>query len=138
MIDIRWVSNRKTKQSSLNLVGRVPYNEYPAGTATVELIGITKEIPEAKIHFVFPKKSGKRPFWDWSGKTTHYSEIEWSFTCQVDMIFNEVEKDYDYYFNFHHGKNWARINDKEMVDMIVVIQLVKKDLKNLLTVNNFS
>ena len=46
MIDIRWVENRKTKKSSLNVVPRVSYNDYPAGTATVELIGVTKKTPD--------------------------------------------------------------------------------------------
>ena len=138
MIDIRWVENRKTKKSSLNVVPRVSYNDYPAGTATVELIGVTKKTPEVKVHFVFPEKSGKCPVWDWDSNVANYQDKEWSFRCQVNMIFNEVENDYDYYFNFYNGKDWARINDQELLDMVTVIQVVKKDLKNLLTVNNFS
>ena len=39
-IDIRWVKNSKTKGSSFKLVDRVPYNDYPSGTATVELTRI--------------------------------------------------------------------------------------------------
>ena len=52
--------------------------------------------------------------------------------------FNKAEKDYDYYFNFFNGKYNARVNDKEMIDMITAIQVIKKDLNNLLTVNNFT
>ena len=32
----------------------------------------------------------------------------------------------------------ARVNDKELADMITIIQIIKKDLNNLLTVNNFT
>lgn len=137
-IDIHWVENRKTKKSSLNVVPRALWNDYPAGTATVEVIGVTKKTPEVKVHFVFPEKKGKHPEWDWKGNTVNYVDTNWSFRCQVNMIFNQVENDYDYYFNFYNGKDWARVNDEELVDMIAVIQVIKKDLNNLLTVNNFS
>jgi len=137
-IDIRWVKNRKTKNSSLNLVNRVPYNDYPKGTATVDLIGVTQKTPEAKIHFVFPEKKGKCPEWNWKGDTVNYKNVNWSFYCLVSMIFNKIENDYDYYFNFYNGKEWARVNDKELADMIAIIQIIKKDLNNLLTVNNFT
>ena len=137
-IDIRWVKNRKTKNSSLNLVNRVPYNDYPKGTATVDLIGVTQKTPEAKIHFVFPEKKGKCPEWNWKGDTVNYKNVNWSFYCLVSMIFNKIENDYDYYFNFYNGKEWARINDKELADMIAAMQVIKKDLNNLLTVNNFT
>ena len=138
MIDIRWIKNRKTKKSSLKLVNRVPYNDYPEGTATVDLIGVTQKTPEAKIHFVFPEKKGKCPEWNWKGDTVNYKNVNWSFHCLVSMIFNEIENDYDYYFNFYNGKEWARINDKELADMIAAMQVIKKDLNNLLTVNNFT
>ena len=138
MIDIRWIKNRKTKKSSLKLVNRVPYNDYPEGTATVDLIGVTQKTPEAKIHFVFPEKKGNSPEWDWKGNTVNYKNVNWSFHCLVSMIFNEIENDYDYYFNFYNGKEWARINDKELADMIAAMQVIKKDLNNLLTVNNFT
>jgi hypothetical protein len=138
MIDIRWIKNRKTKKSSLKLVNRVPYNDYPEGTATVDLIGVTQKTPEAKIHFVFPEKKGNSPEWDWKGNTVNYKNVNWSFYCLVSMIFNEIENDYDYYFNFYNGKEWARINDKELADMIAAMQVIKKDLNNLLTVNNFT
>ena len=137
-IDIRWVKNRKTKNSSLNLVNRVPYNDYPKGTATVDLVGVTQKTPEAKIHFVFPEKKGECPEWDWKGNTVNYKNVNWSFYCLVSMIFNKIENDYDYYFNFYNGKEWARVNDKELADMITIIQIIKKDLNNLLTVNNFT
>tara|TARA_Y100000310_G_C20414527_1_gene683637 strand:- start:70 stop:495 length:426 start_codon:yes stop_codon:yes gene_type:complete len=137
-IDIRWVKNRKTKNSSLNLVNRVPYNDYPEGTATVDLVGVTQKTPEAKIHFVFPEKKGECPEWDWKGNTVNYKNVNWSFYCLVSMIFNKIENDYDYYFNFYNGKEWARVNDKELADMITIIQIIKKDLNNLLTVNNFT
>ena len=138
MIDIRWVKNRKTKNSSLNLVNRVPYNDYPKGTATVDLVGVTQKTPEAKVHFVFPEKKGECPEWDWKGNTVNYKNVNWSFYCLVSMIFNKIENDYDYYFNFYNGKEWARVNDKELADMITIIQIIKKDLNNLLTINNFT
>tara|TARA_Y100000310_G_scaffold100163_1_gene98010 strand:- start:336 stop:761 length:426 start_codon:yes stop_codon:yes gene_type:complete len=138
MIDIRWVKNSKTKGSSFKLVDRVPYNDYPSGTATVELTRIKEKTPDAKIHFRFPIKKGKMNVWDWKNQKTATEDVNWDFKCMVDMIFNEVENDYDYYFNFFNGKNNARINDKEIVDMIAVMQVAKKDLNNLLTVNNFS
>ena len=138
MIDIRWLKNSKTKDSSFKLVDRVPYNDYPSGTATVELTRIKEKTPDVKIHFHFPIKDGKRGIWDWGSQKSIEQDVAWGFQCMVNLIFNETEKDYDYYFNFFNGKYHARVNDKEMIDMITAIQVIKKDLNNLLTVNNFT
>ena len=139
MLDIRWIKNSKTKKNSaLNLVDRIAYNEYPNGTATVELDRIKEKTPDVKIHFHFPSKDGKRYIWDWKRQKTVSEKVVWGFQCMVNLIFNETEKDYDYYFNFFNGKYNARVNDKEMIDMITAIQVIKKDLNNLLTVNNFT
>ena len=138
-IDIRWIKNSKTKKNTtLKLVNRVAYNEYPAGTATVELEKIKEKTPDVKIHFHFPIKYGERYIWDWKNQKSVPEKVAWGFQCMVNLIFNETENDYDYYFNFFNGKWNARVNDKEIVDMITAIQFIKKDLKNFLTVNNFT
>tara|TARA_Y100000310_G_scaffold28683_1_gene27304 strand:- start:279 stop:704 length:426 start_codon:yes stop_codon:yes gene_type:complete len=138
MIDIRWVKNGKTKKSSLKLVDRVPYNDYPNGTATAELVKVTEKTPEVKVHFCFPNKKGKRCIWDWQNQKSLWENTDWSCYCLVSMIFNKIENDYDYYFNFYNGKCHARINDQELSEMVSTINVIKSDLKNLLTVNNFS
>ena len=132
MIDIRWIKNRKTKKSSLKLVNRVPYNDYPEGTVTVDLIGVTQKTPEAKIHFVFPEKKGECPEWDWKGNTVNYKNVNWSFYCLASMIFNEAEKDYDYYFNFYNGKEWALMNEREFEIVYSTMKNIKRDLVDLL------
>ena len=39
-IDVRWVENSKTKNTSLKTVAREKFNDYPEGTATVQLENI--------------------------------------------------------------------------------------------------
>tara|TARA_Y100000310_G_C20472382_1_gene710715 strand:+ start:469 stop:891 length:423 start_codon:yes stop_codon:yes gene_type:complete len=136
-IDIRWVKNRKTIKSSLKLVDRVSYNDYPNGTATVELIGVTRKTPEARVHFIFSPKKGRSFFWDEKSQKDALQDFGWTLNCLVSMNFNEVENDYNYYFNFPNGKHCG-MNNEEFDCMIAAMQVIKKDLNNLLTVNNFA
>lgn len=141
MLDICWVKNSRVKNCrDFKKVDRAPWNEYPVGTATVELVRVRADTPDVKIHFHFPSKQGMA-FGLWDDKKQSYAEnlVSWSFKCTANLMFNKVENDYDCHFNFFLGKyNTPKVNNKEMIEMVEVIQLVKKDLKNLLTVNNFS
>ena len=52
-IDVRWVENSKTKKTSLKTISREKYNDYPEGTATVQLENIKSKNSDAKVWFIF-------------------------------------------------------------------------------------
>ena len=138
-IDIRWVENRKTKKSSLNVVPRVSYNDYPAGTATVELLGVRQNFPEAKVTFIFPIKSDTHNVWDFKLQKANRENINWKVDVQVSLMYNETNKDYDIYINFPCGKyNSPLLNSEEFDVFYRAVNQIKSDLNNILTVNNFS
>jgi len=142
-IDIRWVKNAKTKKlypsSSFNLVSREAYNDYPDNTATVELLGVRKRFPEAKISFIFPKKVDTYNEYNYSTKLSVSNSINWSVRIQVNMTYNTTNKDYDIYINFPSGKyNSPLLNFQEFDVFYNAVKQIKFDLSNLLTVNNFS
>ena len=127
MIDIRWVKNRKTKKSSLKLVDRAKWNSYPLNTVTVDMVGVTKKHPELKVTFYFPKKKGKQSLWD--GKI---EDVSWPLALQANLVYNKTEQDYDYYFNFPHGKEGALMNEREFEIVYFSMSSIKFDLVNLL------
>lgn len=127
MIDIRWAKNRKTKKSSLKLVDRAKWNSYPLNTATVDMVGITKKHPELKVTFYFSKKKGKQSLWN--GKIEN---VSWPLAIQANLIHNEIEQDYDYYFNFSHGKGGALMNEREFEIVYSTMKNIKCDLVDLL------
>ena len=138
-IDIRWVENAKTKGSSLTLVDREPWNDYPENTATVELLGVRKEFPEAKISFRFTQKPDAYYDYDYSTKSSVLNSVNWSVRVQVNMTYNTVNKDYDIYINFPSGKyNSPLLNSQEFDIFYRAVNQIKSDLNNILTVNNFS
>jgi hypothetical protein len=138
-IDIRWVENVKTKSSSLTLIDREPWNDYPENTATVELLGVRKRFPEAKISFIFPKKVDTYNEYNYSTKLSVSNSINWSVRIQVNMTYNTTNKDYDIYINFPSGKyNSPLLNFQEFDIFYRTINQIKSDLNNILTVNNFS
>ena len=137
MIDIRWIKNRKTLNSGFKLVERENWHNYPCGTATVEMVGVTKKTPEVRVHFYFSPKKGSGMFWDEKAQKDILQDFDWTLYCVAIMTFNEIENDYNYYFNFPNGKHCG-MNSEELLYMIDALQLIKKDLNNLLTLNNFS
>ena len=138
-IDIRWVKNAKTKDSSFDLVARQAYNDYPHNTATVELIGVRQKFPEAKITFVFPIKSETYNVWDYQSQKANRQNIDWRVDVQVNLVYNETNKDYDVYINFPCGKyNSPLLNLQEFDCFYDAIKRIKVDLNNLLTTSNFS
>ena len=138
-IDIRWVENAKTKSSSLTLVDREPWNDYPENTATVELLGVRKEFPEAKISFRFTQKPDAYYNYDYSTKSSVLNSVNWSVCVQVNMTYNTVNKDYDIYINFPSGKyNSPLLNSQEFDIFYRAVNQIKSDLNNILTVSNFS
>ncbi len=138
-IDIRWVENAKTKDSSLSLVSREPWNDYPENTATVELLGVRKRFPEAKVSFRFPKKPDTYNDYNWSTKQTLVDAVNWSVRVQVNMVHNATIKDYDIYMNFPCGKyNSPLLNFQEFDCFYRAVNQIKLDLNNLLTVNSFT
>ena len=138
-IDIRWVQNARTKGSSFNLVSREAYNDYPEDTATVELIGVRQNFPEAKVIFIFPTKADTYNVWDFKSQKANRQNIDWKVDVQVNLRYNETNKDYDIYINFPCGKyNSPLLNFQELDIFYNAVKQIKFDLSNLLTVNNFS
>ena len=138
-IDIRWVENAKTKDSSFNLVSREAYNDYPDNTATVELLGVRQNFPEAKVTFIFPIKSDTHNVWDFKLQKANRENINWKVDVQVSLMYNETNKDYDIYINFPCGKyNSPLLNSQEFDIFYRAVNQIKSDLNNILTVNNFS
>jgi len=138
-IDIRWVKNTKTKDSSLKLVEREQWNEYSENTATIELLGIRQKFPEAKVTFIFPNKQETYNEWDWQSGKGNAKNISWHTSVQVNMIYNETNKDYDIYMNFPCGKyNSPLLNFQEFDCFYRAVNQIKLDLNNLLTVNSFT
>ena len=138
-IDIRWVENAKTKDSSFNLVSREAYNDYPDNTATIELLRVRQNFPEAKISFIFPKKADTYNDYNYSTKSHVPKSINWSVRIQVNMVYNIINKDYDIYINFPSGKfSSPLLNFQEFDIFYRAINQIKSDLNNILTVNNFS
>ena len=138
-IDIRWVKNAKTKGSSFNLVSREAYNDYPDNTATVELLGVRQNFPEAKVTFIFPIKSETYNVWDYQSQKANRQNIDWKINVQVSLMYNETNKDYDIYINFPSGKyNSPLLNSQEFDVFYRAVNQIKSDLNNILTVNNFS
>ena len=137
--DIRWVENAKTKGSSFNLVSREAYNDYPDNTATVELLGVRQNFPEAKVTFIFPIKSETYNVWDYQSQKANRQNIDWKINVQVSLMYNETNKDYDIYINFPCGKyNSPLLNSQEFDIFYRAVNQIKSDLNNILTVNNFS
>tara|TARA_R100000995_G_C3434336_1_gene100063 strand:- start:65 stop:490 length:426 start_codon:yes stop_codon:yes gene_type:complete len=138
-IDIRWVKNAKTKGSSFNLVSREAYNDYPDNTATVELLGVRQNFPEAKVTFMFPIKSETYNVWDYQSQKANRQNIDWKINIQVSLMYNETNKDYDIYINFPCGKyNSPLLNSQEFDIFYRAVNQIKSDLNNILTVSNFS
>ena len=138
-IDIRWIENAKTKSSSLTLVDREPWNDYPENTATVELLGVRKKFPEAKVTFIFPIKADTHFYWDYQSQKAIRQNVDWRVDVQVNLMYNEINKDYDIYINFPSGKyNSPLLNFQEFDIFYRAVSQVKSDLNNILTVNNFS
>ena len=138
-IDIRWVKNAKTKGSSFNLVSREAYNDYPDNTATVELLGVRQNFPEAKVTFIFPIKSDTHNVWDFKLQKANRENINWKVDVQVSLMYNETNKDYDIYINFPCGKyNSPLLNSQEFDIFYRAVNQIKSDLNNILTVSNFS
>ena len=138
-IDIRWVKNSKTKDSPFDLVSRQAYNDYPENTATVELLGVRQKFPEAKITFIFPTKSDTCNVWDFSLQKANRQNIDWKVDVQVNLMYNETNKDYDIYMNFPCGKhNSPLLNFQEFDCFYRALNNIKSDLNNFLTVNNFT
>ncbi len=138
-IDIRWVENAKTKDSSFNLVSREAYNDYPDNTATVELLGVRQNFPEAKVTFMFPIKSETYNVWDYQSQKANRQNIDWKINIQVSLMYNETNKDYDIYINFPCGKyNSPLLNSQEFDIFYRAVNQIKSDLNNILTVSNFS
>ena len=138
-IDIRWVKNTKTKDSSLKLVEREQWNEYSENTATIELLGIRLKFPEAKVTFIFPNKQETYNEWDLQSGKANTKNISRHISVQVNMIYNETNKDYDMYINFPCGKyNSPLLNSREFDVFHCAVKQIKSDLNNLLTVNNFT
>ena len=138
-IDIRWVKNAKTKGSSFNLVSREAYNDYPDNTATVELLGVRQNFPEAKVTFIFPIKSETYNVWDYQSQKANRQNIDWKINVQVSLMYNETNKDYDIYINFPCGKyNSPLLNSQEFDIFYRAVNQIKSDLNNILTVSNFS
>ena len=138
-IDIRWIKNTKTKNSSLKLVARKEWNDYPDGTATVQLEKIKSKNPNAKIWFVFEGKNDTVIEWDYQKQAGVSRSIVWRTTVQVDLIYKENIDDYYMYINFPNGKyNAPLLNSTEFDTFYNTIKQIKFDLSNLLTVNNFS
>jgi len=138
-IDIRWVKNAKTKDSSFDLVARQAYNDYPHNTATVELIGVRQKFPEAKVWFLFPSKQEIYNCWDYDAQKANKAITTWHTNLQVNMIYNETNKDYDIYILFPCGKyNSPLLNFQEFDCFYRAVNQIKLDLNNLLTVNSFT
>ena len=78
-----WIKNSRTKNSSLPLTEKAPYNGYPEGTATVELLGMKEKYPEAKIAFVFPSKPDS--YDEWVYPISHESGVTISRTCEYNF-----------------------------------------------------
>ena len=64
-IDVRWVENSKTKKTSLKTISREKYNDYPEGTATVQLENIKSKNSDAKVWFIFEGKNDVVTEWDY-------------------------------------------------------------------------
>jgi hypothetical protein len=138
-IDIRWVRNTKTKDSSLKLVEREQWNEYSENTATIELLGIRQKFPEAKITFVFSIKSETYNVWDYQSQKVNRQNIDWKANVQVNLVYNKTNQDYDIYMNFPCGKyNSPLLNFQEFDCFYRAVNQIKLDLNNLLTVNSFT
>jgi len=138
-IDIRWIRNTKTKDSSLKLVEREQWNEYSENTATIELLGIRQKFPEAKITFIFPIKSETYSQWDFQLQKANRQNIDWKVNIQVNLVYNKTNKDYDIYMNFPCGKyNSPLLNFQEFDCFYRAVNQIKLDLNNLLTVNSFT
>ena len=145
-----WIKNSITKNSSLPLTEKAPYNGYPEGTATVELLGKKEKYPEAKIAFVFPSKPDSYDEWVYpisheSGcpdmdfkptkKTRH---CNWQVCMQANLVYNKVASDYDVYIYFPNGKfSSPLLNAREFRDFYVTVNDIKQQLNNLLTSENF-
>ncbi len=129
-----WIKNSRTKNSSLPLTEKAPYNGYP----------------EAKIAFVFPSKPDSYDEWVYpinheSGcpdmdfrptkKTRH---CNWQVCMQANLVYNKVASDYDVYIYFPNGKfSSPLLNAREFRDFYVTINDIKQQLNNLLTSENF-
>ena len=138
-IDVRWVENSKTKNTSLKTVAREKFNDYPEGTATVQLENIKSKNPDARVWFIFKGKNDTVAEWDYQKQVALPRSIVWRTTVQVDLIYKEYIDDYYMYINFPNGKyNAPLLNSTEFDTFYNTIKQIKFDLSNLLTVNNFS
>jgi hypothetical protein len=103
------------------------------------LIGVRQKFPEAKITFVFPIKSETYNVWDYQSQKANRQNVDWRVDVQVNLVYNETNKDYDVYINFPCGKyNSPLLNLQEFDCFYDAIKRIKVDLNNLLTTSNFS
>ena len=98
-----------------------------------------QKFPEAKITFVFSIKSETYNQWDFQSQKVNRQNIDWKVNVQVNLVYNETNKDYDIYMNFPCGKyNSPLLNFQEFDCFYDAIKRIKADLNNLLTTSNFS
>ena len=137
-IDVRWVENSKTKNTSLKTVAREKFNDYPEGTATVQLENIKSKNPDARVWFIFKGKNDTVAEWDYQKQVALPRSIVWRTTVQVDLIYKENIDDYYMYINFPNGKYNAPLLDSTEFDLLHdTVKKIRHDLNNTLTVNNF-
>lgn len=131
-IDVRWVENSKTKKTSLKTVSREKYNDYPQGTATVQLENIKLKNSDARVWFVFKFKNDTFIEWDYQQQMGVPSGITWSTTVQVDLTYKENVDDYYMYINFPTGKyNAPLLNSEEFGLLYHTVNEIKNELKSL-------
>ena len=108
--------------------------------AVVTCVDVTRQkFPEAKITFVFSIKSETYNQWDFQSQKVNRQNIDWKVNVQVNLVYNETNKDYDIYMNFPCGKyNSPLLNFQELDCFYDALKRIKADLNNLLTTSNFS
>ena len=89
-IDVRWVENSKTKKTSLKTISREKYNDYPEGTATVQLENIKSKNSDAKVWFIFEGKNDVVTEWDYQKQARVSRGIVWRTTVQVDLVYKKI------------------------------------------------
>ena len=131
-IDVRWVENSKTKKTSLKTISREKYNDYPEGTATVQLENIKSKNPDAKVWFIFEGKNDTYTEWDYQKQAGVSRSIVWRTTVQVDLVYKENIDDYYMYINFPNGKYNAPLLDGEEFGLLYhTVNKIKNQLKSL-------
>ena len=102
-------------------------------------VSFLKLFLQSKITFVFSIKSETYNQWDFQSQKANRQNIDWKVDVQVNLVYNETNKDYDIYMNFPCGKyNSPLLNFQEFDCFYHVVNQIKSDLNNLLTVSNFT